>query len=220
MRPGSLPVSRARVLLLVFLGVSLAACGNATTGQRPPDGYPIIQPGAPGEPSRVIGVNEATDLSHVRFTPADVRFMQEMIGHHAQAIQMTQLLMSRTMREDMKLLARRIELSQADEIEAMRRWLGARGQAIPTGHIHELMPGMLTTEEMDRLAHANGAEFDRLFLEGMIKHHDGALVMVKALFNQPGAGQEAEIFAFASDVDVDQRIEISRMGAMLAELLK
>ena len=171
-------------------------------------------------PGRVIGVNEATDLSHVRFSPADVRFMQEMIGHHAQAIQMTQLLTSRTMREDMKLLARRIELSQADEIEAMRRWLRARGQEIPTGHIHELMPGRLTTEQMDRLAHGNGAELDRLFLEGMIKHHDGALVMVKALFDQPGAGQEVEIFAFASDVDVDQRIEISRMGAMLAELLK
>ena len=206
-------MSRARVLLLVFLGVSLPACGSATAGRRPPDGPPIIQPGAPGEPSRAIGVNEATDLSHVRF-------MREMIDHHAQAIQMTQLLTSRTMREDMRLLARRIELSQADEIEAMRRWLGARGQAIPTGHIHELMPGMLTTEEMDRLAHANGSEFDRLFLEGMIKHHDGALVMVKALFDQPGAGQEVEIFAFASDVDVDQRIEISRMGAMLAELLK
>ena len=213
-------MSRARVLLLVFLGVSLAACGNATTGQRPPDGYPIIQPGAPGEPSRVIGVNEATDLSDVRFTPADVRFMQEMIGHHAQAIQMTQLLMSRTMREDMRLLARRIELSQADEIETMQRWLRARGQGMSTGHIHELMPGMLTIEEMNRLANANGAEFDRLFLEGMIRHHDGALVMVKALFDQPGAGQEVEIFAFASDVDVDQRIEIARMGAMLAELPK
>lgn len=213
-------MSRARILLIVFLGVSMPACGSAAASRRPPDGSSIIQPGAPGAPSRIIGVNEATDVSHVRFTDADVRFMQGMIGHHAQAIEMTQLLMSRTMREDMRLLARRIELSQADEIETMRRWLAARGQTVPTGHVHGLMPGMLTTEEMSRLAHARGAEFDRLFLEGMIRHHDGALVMVKALFDHPGAGQDLEIFAFASEVDVDQRIEISRMGVMLAELLK
>jgi uncharacterized protein (DUF305 family) len=204
------------VLLVVFLAASMPACGSADTGGPPP----IIQPGAPGEPSRTIGGSKATDLSRIGFTDADVRFIQGMIGHHAQAIEMTRLLMSRTMRVDMKLLGRRIELSQADEIEIMRGWLAARGQEIPSGHVHELMPGMLTPEEMNRLAHAHGVEFDRLFLEGMIKHHGGALIMVKELFDHPGAGQDSELFAFASDVDVDQRIEISRMGAMLAELQK
>jgi uncharacterized protein (DUF305 family) len=198
----------------------MPACGSAMTSGRPPDVHPIIQPGAPGEPSRTISVNEATDLSRIIFTDADVHFMQGMIGHHEQAIEMTRLLMSRTTREDMKLLGRRIELSQADEIEMMRRWLSARGHSVPSGHVHELMPGMLTPVEMERLARASGAEFDRLFLEGMIKHHDGALVMVKELFDKPGAGQDVEIFAFASDVDVDQRIEIARMGAILAELQK
>jgi uncharacterized protein (DUF305 family) len=148
--------------------------------------------------------------------------MQGMIGHHAQAVEMTALLASRTTSDAMRNLARRIEVSQADEITMMQRWLEARGQEIPGPHAHHmagatLMPGMLTQPEMDRLAAATGAEFDRLFLEGMIKHHEGALVMVKELFATPGAGQESEIFAFASDVDADQRMEIDRMRGMLKE---
>jgi uncharacterized protein (DUF305 family) len=151
--------------------------------------------------------------------------MQSMIGHHAQALEMTALLPSRTTREDMRMLARRIELSQADEITLMRRWLQARGQPVPDAHAHHahgatLMPGMLTPEEMGRLEAARGAGFDRLFLEFMIRHHDGALVMVHELFSADGAGEEPEIFAFASDVDADQRIEIDRMSAMLLEMLK
>ncbi len=125
----------------------------------------------------------------------------------------------------MRLLARRIELSQADEITVMQRWLRARGQAVPDPNAHHhhagaLMPGMLTPEEMRRLEAATGKEFDRLFLESMIRHHDGALTMVNDLFSTAGAGQEPEIFAFASDVDADQRIEIDRMSAMLLEILK
>jgi uncharacterized protein (DUF305 family) len=124
---------------------------------------------------------------------------------------------------DMKLLAKRIEVSQADEIKMMQDWLKSRGQPLPDPHAHHqpgaaLMPGMLTQEEMSRLTSAKGTEFDRLFLEGMIKHHVGALTMVKELFSTPGAGQDVEIFAFASDVDADQRMEIDRMGAMLAML--
>lgn len=212
-------MSRTRILLLLLVATT-PACGSANVSRRPPDTPPLVQPGAPGQPTRTIGVSQATDLSRITVTDADVRFMQGMIGHHAQAMEMTQLLMSRTTREDMKLLARRIELSQADEMKLMQGWLHARGQEVPTGHVHELMPGMLTPEEMDRLARANGAAFDRLFLEGMIKHHDGALVMVKTLFDNPGAGQDSEIFAFASDVEIDQRIEIARMAAILAELQK
>ena len=151
--------------------------------------------------------------------------MQGMIGHHAQALEMTELLRSRTSSEDMRKLALRIEVSQADEIKMMQRWLEVRGQEVPglhALHMHgaTLMPGMLTPEEMDRLAQAKGAEFDRLFLEGMIKHHGGALIMVTDLFSTFGAGQESEIFAFASDVDADQRMEIDRMGAMLKERQK
>jgi len=151
--------------------------------------------------------------------------MQGMIGHHAQALEMTALLPSRTAREDMRLLASRIELSQADEIAAMRRWLEAHGETVPdlrSHHAHgsALMPGMLTPDEMGRLEAATGAEFDRLFLEFMIKHHDGALLMVSELFSTAGAGEEPDIFAFASDVDADQRIEIDRMSAMLLEIRK
>ena len=151
--------------------------------------------------------------------------MQGMIGHHAQALEMTALVPSRTQSDDMRKLALRIEVSQADEIKMMQHWLGARRQDVPALHaMHAhgatLMPGMLTTEEMTRLANATGVEFDRLFLAGMIKHHGGALIMVRDLFATPGAGQEAEMFAFASDVDADQRMEIDRMSMMLEELPK
>lgn len=216
------------VLPAVF---ALVSCHASSAGSRPgsqpgsPAGAggaaaPIVQPGAPGEPSRVISAAAAADLSRVQFTAADVRFMQGMIGHHAQAIEMTALLPARTTREDLRLLALRIELSQADEITMMRHWLEARGQPLPDPHAHHvhgaaLMPGMLSQEEMARLAAAKGDAFDRLFLEFMITHHEGALVMVKALFASPGAAQESDIFAFASDVDADQRMEIDRMAGLL-----
>jgi uncharacterized protein (DUF305 family) len=148
--------------------------------------------------------------------------MQGMIGHHRQALEMTALLPARTAHESMRLLAKRIEISQTDEIEMMLDWLKARGEPLPDPHAHHapgavLMPGMLTAGEMQRLADATGAEFDRLFLELMIKHHDGALVMVDELFSFAGAGQQSDIFAFASDVEADQRMEIERMSAMLRE---
>jgi uncharacterized protein (DUF305 family) len=147
--------------------------------------------------------------------------MQGMIGHHAQALERTALLPSRTAQEPMKLLAKRIDVSQTDEIRMMQRWLEARGLEVPSVHAHHLagatlMPGMLTPEEMARLSEATGAAFDRLFLELMIKHHEGALTMVKTLFSEPGAAQDAAIFSFASDVEADQSMEIDRMRAMLA----
>lgn len=198
-----------------------AAC--ATTMPAADHGAPLLQPGAPGEGSRAISAAAATDLSRVGFTAADVRFMQGMIGHHAQAIEMVGLLKTRSSRADLQLLARRIEASQADEMQMMTEWLQARGQALPDAHAHHmhdaaLMPGMLTTEQMAALAAAEGPAFDRLFLAGMIRHHEGALTMVRQLFAAPGAAQESEIFAFASDVDADQRMEIERMGALLNQL--
>ncbi len=207
------------VLLLTCAAATSCRTAGANAGPQ------IVQPGAPGESSRVIDADAASDLSRVQHTPADVRFMQGMVGHHAQALEMAALLPSRTSRDEMKLLARRIEVSQADEIKMMQEWLKSRGQEVPAEHAHHahgatLMPGMLTSEEMTRLAASSGVEFDRLFLAFMIKHHEGALTMVQELFATPGAGQEPDIFAFASDVDADQRMEIDRMGAMLKELHK
>jgi uncharacterized protein (DUF305 family) len=210
---------RAAVLLLIV--ASGASCRSAS--QEP--AARIVQPGGPGEPSRAISATQAVDLSQLGDTAAETRFMQRMIAHHAQALEMTALLAARTSREDMQLLGKRIQLSQADEIEMMREWLNVRGVPLPSGdgpHSHDgaVMPGMLTAEEMQRLADAKGGEFDRLFLELMIKHHEGALIMVDELFATPGAGQQSEIFTFASEVEADQRIEIDRMSALLKELSK
>jgi uncharacterized protein (DUF305 family) len=205
-------------VFVVAAAVTFTACGAATSANPP-----IVQPGAPGQDSKVVQAEQARDNSKVQFTPADVKFMQGMIHHHSQALDMTELLATRTNSDDMKKLALRISVSQTDEIKMMRRWLTVRGQDVPGEHDHHmpgapLMPGMLNAEEMARLAAAKGTEFDRLFLEGMIKHHGGALTMVHDLFATPGAGQDSEIYAFASDVDADQRMEIDRMAAMLAAL--
>jgi len=157
--------------------------------------------------------------------------MQYMIVHHAQAVEMTALLQTRTANKELRTLGERISRSQSDEMRFMKRWLEARGQptsgAISHGsHGHEmrgeempshnmLMPGMLTANQMDALRKVSGKEFDRLFLSGMIQHHNGALVMVKDLFNTSGAGEDAELFNFASDVDSGQRAEIKVMQNML-----
>lgn len=197
------------------------SCRTATPATQP---APIVQPGAPGQPSLTIDATRAVDLSKVRFTPADVDFMQGMISHHAQAIEMTDLLATRTERDVMRKLAERIDISQADEIKMMQQWLVARGQIAPDQHAHHhegmMMPGMLTPDQMERLAAAHGAAFDRLFLEGMIAHHQGALTMVDELMKMPGAAQESEIFGFVSDVEADQSAEIARMSGMLQEFSK
>jgi uncharacterized protein (DUF305 family) len=201
----------------IGLGVAVLVVAACQTSAPAPA---IVQPGAPGEPTRVIDARQAADVSRIRHTAADVRFMQGMIGHHAQALEMTELLRTRTTSDEMRKLAQRIDVSQSDEITMMQDWLKSRGQPLPDPHAHHktgaaLMPGMLTADEMSRLASATGSAFDRLFLEYMIKHHEGALAMVTDLFATPGAGQESDIFAFASDVDADQRMEIDRMRAML-----
>lgn len=170
-----------------------------------------------------------------KYSPTDVKFMQGMISHHAQALAMTALVPARTTRGDIRLLAERIEASQKDEIALMKRWLADRHepvQDIGPQHQHDhasghdmamsnmemlgtLMPGMLTPEQLSQLASKESAEFDRLFLEDMIRHHEGALVMVASLLGTNGAAQEPEIFRFASDIDADQRAEIRRMRALL-----
>jgi uncharacterized protein (DUF305 family) len=212
----------APVTAVLIVSVAAGCRSGAPAGAAGPA---LVQPGAPGQPTQNISPAKATDLSRVQATPADIAFMQGMIGHHAQAIEMTNLLATRTESDDMRKLAKRIELSQADEIKMMQEWLRNHGQAAPSEHEHHmhpgmLMPGMLTPEQMEQLAAARAAAFDKLFLQFMIRHHDGALVMVHDLFATPGAAQDSDIFAFASDVDADQRMEIERMGAMLKELEK
>ena len=211
-----------RSVLVATLVIGGVACKTASGGSSA--GTRILQPGAPGQDTKTIGTAQATDLSKVGHTAADTKFMQGMIGHHAQAVEMVALIADRTATDDLKRLGLRIQVSQDDEMNMMRTWLQVRGEKIPGPHSHHepggFMPGMLTAEEMQQLADAKGKDFDRLFLQGMIKHHAGAITMVDELFKTPGAGQDGEIFAFASDVDADQRMEIERMGLMLRELMK
>ena len=184
----------------------------------------VVQPGAPGEPSRTLP--PSTRPTVPRLSPADVAFMQGMIMHHSQAVEMTAMIPSRTENKDVQSLGAKISSSQADEINFMKRWLVMRreptsmtmtgmpemdmsGQSMPP------MPGMLTAKQMEALRQAKGVEFDRLFLTGMIQHHNGALVMVKELFDTPGAGQDADLFNFATDADNTQRAEIRIMQGML-----
>jgi uncharacterized protein (DUF305 family) len=217
-----------RLAALLCLAAAGTACRTGSGAAAPPA---IVQPGAPGEASKVVGAEQARDLSKVGATPADVTFMQGMIHHHAQAIDMTELLKTRTNSDDMKKLGLRIQVSQTDEIRMMQRWLQAHGEDAPDPHAMHMpgmimpgmdhgpmMAGMLTPAEMEHLASLKGTAFDKFFLEGMIKHHGGAITMVKELFASPGAAQDSNIYAFASDVVADQQMEIDRMSGMLATL--
>jgi uncharacterized protein (DUF305 family) len=182
----------------------------------------VVEPGPPGAPTKTLPANTTGTL--LKATPADIDFMQGMIMHHSQAVEMTALIPSHTGDPAVRDLGKRISLSQSDEIKFMQRWLLARNESteMPMAPGMDmanmpLMPGMLSPAQMDALRHARGAEFDHLFLTGMIQHHGGALVMVKDLFNQPGSGQDAQLFTFATDVDNTQRAEIRIMQRMLKE---
>ena len=196
------------------LGVLLTAC-TAAPGRPAPEAVP----GAGADRAETAPAPAPAPVPQRRHTPGDVRFMQGMIAHHRQALEMAALVPARASRDDVRRLGQRVEVSQQDEIDRMERWLRDRGEEVPGPHAHHGthagMPGMATPEEMARLAAATGAEFDRLLLELMIRHHQGALAMVAELFATPGAGQEPEIFQFAADVDADQRMEIDRMRRML-----
>jgi uncharacterized protein (DUF305 family) len=201
----------------------------AVSAQRPQSGGPVVvQPGAPGKPTKTLPSSTKATLPPP--SAADVQFMQDMIMHHAQAVEMTALIESHTQNKELRSLGARISRSQSDEIKFMKQWLAARGETTsrPMSHMHGmdvskhemLMPGMLTAKQMDALKEAKAGEFDRLFLTGMIQHHNGALVMVKDLFESAGAGQDAELFNFATDVDSGQRAEIKIMQSMLGEKSK
>jgi uncharacterized protein (DUF305 family) len=151
------------------------------------------------------------------FTVADVRFMQNMIGHHAQAIAMAALAPNHGASVNVQKLAQKIDISQRDEIKFMKHWLAERTQAVPTDEQAPALmrPGMLTPQMMAQLDASRGSEFDRLFLTYMIGHHGGALQMVDELFAAPNSAQESDIFRFATDVSVDQRDEIYVMQKLL-----
>jgi uncharacterized protein (DUF305 family) len=215
----------------LLCGVLLAASAStvvfsapARARQTDTAGPVVVQPGAPGKPSKKLPATTKGTLPPR--SQADVEFMQGMIMHHAQAVEMTALIPSHTQNKDLRLLGAKISSSQSDEIKFMQRWLAARGESLSMampgmpemdikGQPIPLMPGMLTPEQMEALRNAKGAEFDHLFLTGMIQHHNGALIMVKDLFDTAGAGQDADIFNFATDADNTQRAEIKIMQSML-----
>jgi uncharacterized protein (DUF305 family) len=198
-------------VLFIALTVSSAA---ARQGPQPvPGPDPVARP----------------DLVRQPYSTADVEFMSGMIPHHAQAVLMAGWAGSHGARPDLRVLCERIVVGQRDEIAFMRTWLRDRGEVVPpadathhrmkmNGVEHDmLMPGMLTPEELAQLDKARGAEWDRLFLQGMIRHHEGALKMVDDLYNAHGAMQDDDVFKFVSDLYADQTTEIGFMKKMLAE---
>jgi uncharacterized protein (DUF305 family) len=218
---------RHRLAAAVLCGLGAIGCqasGRSATQPAParPAEAVTVQAGAPGAESRVLTTDEANRLPKPPHTAADVAFMQGMIPHHQQALEMTALVTERTENREVRLVALRIALSQQDEINLMKSWLRQRNEPVPGegehgAHVgHGLMPGMLTLEEFAALRASRGPEFDRHFLTLMIKHHEGAVRMVAELFASQGGGQQTEVFQFASDVDVDQQMEISRMRILLA----
>jgi uncharacterized protein (DUF305 family) len=223
-------ISRRRPLAAATLACLLSLSINA---QQSPTGPVVVQPGAPGQPTTTLPSSTRPTL--LTASAADVKFMQGMIMHHAQAVEMTALIESHTTNAELRTLGERISRSQSDEIKFMKRWLAARGAAVEpemsnmsgvdmpgmdmsSHQKHQMMmPGMLTPKQMEDLRNAKGAEFDRLFLTGMIQHHSGALTMVKDLFDTAGAGQDAELFNFTTEVDSGQRAEIRIMQTMLGQ---
>ena len=219
-------------------GTALLFCLMANAAQPPQNDARIIQPGAPGQPGKFLTPAEAANIPVRAPVQADIEFMQGMIVHHSQAVEMVDLLRTRGASKALQTLGKRITISQSDEIEYMKNWLRDRKQPIapPGGHMmhhmggidmspeHQakmvsgdvaLMPGMLSPNQMKALAKARGSRFDNLFLTGMIQHHTGALDMVEDLLAIPGAAQDAVLFDFATDIDNTQRAEINIMKAML-----
>jgi len=209
-----------RTLLAVLTLLVVAGC----SADEEPDAPPVVQLGPPGETGTPLSDDEIAELDYAQYTEADVAFVQGMISHHAQALVMTDLVADRTGRDDLPQLAERMDVSQRDEITQMERWLEDRGEDVPdasAGHNHgdgELMPGMLTDDDLARLEAASGRDFDELFLLYMIRHHEGAMMMVAELLSSDDGGQESEVFGLAQHIDSDQKIEIARMKSLLAEI--
>lgn len=211
----SLRASRAvlSAMLLSASGVALA------------QSVPIVQPGAPGQATRTLSAEQATKLAQASYTAADVAFMQHMIVHHQQALDMAVLVKDRTNAEQIIAVAGRIEASQADEIAFMKGWLKERGEPVEDPmmkghgeHLHHMMQGMASPEDMKALAGAKGIDFDRQFLTLMIAHHQGAVEMVQKLFREEGTASDPVMFRFVADIENEQNGEIKRMDKVLAKL--
>lgn len=245
-------MNKFRWATALVVTVATSACAtagsvaSATSADAQATGPRVVQPGAPGEPTRTFDAQDLTEIEGIAFTEADVAFMQGMIQHHAQALEMTALIDARTRNRTIQQMGLRMQISQGDEIGLMSRWLQDRDQEVPdwrnmptlpaqqddmdhggmdhgamdhSAMGHDMsMPGMLSADQMRQLVEARDVEFDRLFLQFMIQHHEGAIVMVRELFSAPGAGQESQVFQFASEVDADQTIEIRRMRQVLTTL--
>ena len=215
-RSGQLSIT---AYLLLYAACAVSAPAPAT----PPQADATEPPAAVHEREAAAHRDHATAPEHFPatagpgYTAADVRFMQHMIGHHAQALVMAAMAPTHGASEHFQRLAQKIDISQRDEIAFMTQWLTERNQAVPPDDYltHMAMPGMLSPEQMAQLDAARGREFERLFLTFMIRHHEGALQMVDELFDAPGAGQDPDIFRFVTDVDADQRDEIHVMQTML-----
>ena len=185
---------------------------------------PIVQPGAPGQPSQALDADTAIAIADSSYTSADVHFMQGMILHHHQALLMSRLASDRTNNENVLDLAGRIDVSQDDEITLMQDWLKERSEMVPdptdhhSRHMGHGMVGMATEEQMTNLADSKSIDFDELFLGLMITHHDGAIKMVKELRDQPGSAYDPLLNEFVSDVANDQAVEIERMNELLVGL--
>ena len=227
-------------LRFLLFGATVLSLASATAQcqqdqQQKTGGVSIVQPGAPGHSNKTLTPETATAAPR-KPSEADIKFMQGMIMHHGQAVEMTELLRTRSQDKEVQALGKRISISQTDEMRFMKQWLTDRGLPVSehdsmdmsgmdmAGMDHDhmdmampMMPGMLTPAQMKALAAATGPAFDHLFLTGMIQHHTGALTMVKDLFATQGAGQDPQLFDFASDVDNTQQAEIDIMRHMLKE---
>ncbi|GIF77192.1 DUF305 domain-containing protein [Asanoa siamensis] len=211
----------AAALIAAAVGISVAAGRDdsaPTTAASPPGR--VVQPGAPGQDSRTLSPDELSRLSAPPHSAADAEFMRRMVTHHLQALELTALVGGRSTSADVPQLAKRIEVSQNEEIAQLRQWLVDRGEPLPEPHANhvghgDLMPGMLDATDLTALAAAKGAAFDKLFLELMIRHHEGAITMVQQLYRD-GGGVESAADRVAREVNADQSIEVRRMRDMLA----
>jgi uncharacterized protein (DUF305 family) len=215
-----------RLGAVAVLGLGAAACSAEEPAAEPEGAPPVVQLGAPGEAGTTLAPDEVEGLEDPIHTAADVTFVQQMIPHHEQALTMTALVADRASSDDLATIAERIEASQGQEIDQMEDWLTTRGEGVAGMHgdhsgdhsdDHAGMPGMLTPRQLDRLEAASGERFDRLFLQAMIRHHEGAVVMVESLLAGGEGGQESEVFQLASHIATDQAVEIAAMKRELRQ---
>ncbi|MBC2933294.1 DUF305 domain-containing protein [Nocardioides sp. zg-1228] len=229
----------------VVVSVAVALGVSGCTGEEPSrdteQGAPVVQLGAPGEAGKTMSPEEVESLAVPTYTASDVAFVEEMVPHHTQALEMTALVADRTGTRAILTLAERIEVSQVEELAQLEGWLTRRGEGAgetPDDHgsgddeqhddhgdeaggavaTHAGMPGMATPEQMERLADARGRDFDRLFLQLMIRHHEGAIVMVETLLADGSGGQESEVFQLATHIASDQAVEVASMKRQLTSL--